>query len=183
MANIPIIAETRIDGCFRVKLPRHPDARGCFVKSFHLPTFESSGLQSHFAEDFFSISRKDVLRGFHFTSPPRHGAKLVYVIQGSVFDAILDLRPSSPTYGQHQSFELDAEHGDAIYLAAGIAHAFLATSEVTIVGYKAECAHHGDNDAGVRWDSASVAWPISEPILSERDRALPPLAQYSSPFP
>jgi len=182
MTNVPHIIETRIADCFRMAVPVHVDIRGRFVKSFHAPTLYAKGLRAHFDEDFFSVSRKHVLRGFHFVTPPLHGVKLVYVIQGRIMDAILDLRPSSPSYGHYQCFELDAEHGDALYLAAGIAHAFLTLSETAITGYKTEFAHDPAHDAGIRWNSTPVHWPINNPIISERDQALPPFNKFWNPF-
>jgi dTDP-4-dehydrorhamnose 3,5-epimerase len=182
MRNVPDILETHIADCFRMVMPAHVDTRGRFVKSFHAPTLSAKGLRTCFDEDFFSVSRRHVLRGFHFVTPPLHGIKVVYVIQGRIMDAILDMRRSSATYGQHQCFELDAERGDALYLAAGIAHAFLTLSETATTGYKTEFAHDPTHDAGVRWNSTPVHWPISDPIISERDRALPTLDKFLNPF-
>jgi dTDP-4-dehydrorhamnose 3,5-epimerase len=182
MKNIPDIFETHIADCFRMELPVHGDSRGHFVKTFHAPTLSAKGLRTGFDEDFFSVSRKHVLRGFHFVTPPLQGVKLVYVAQGTILDAILDLRPSSPTFREYQCFELDAERGDALYLVAGIAHAFLTLSEAAIVGYKMESAHNPAHDAGVRWDSTPVNWPLGDPIISERDRTLPTLDQFLNPF-
>ena len=182
MTNIPHILETHLAGCYRLQLPVHVDVRGHFVKTFHAPAFSTKGLQLQFEEDFFSVSRKDVLRGFHFVTPPLHGAKLVYVIHGRILDAIFDLRQSSATYGQFQWTELNAEQGDALYLAAGIAHAFLTLSDSATVGYKTQFAHNPAHDAGIRWNSTPVHWPVSNPVISERDRVLPSLDQFSNPF-
>jgi dTDP-4-dehydrorhamnose 3,5-epimerase len=179
---LPIL-ETQVSNCFRLLLPVHVDYRGRFVKAFHAPTFSAHGLLTVYDEDFFSVSRQNVLRGFHFMTPPFNGVKLVIVIQGRIMDSILDLRQRSPTYGQHQCFELDGERGDALYLAPGIAHAFLTLSETAIVGYKSEFPHSPAHDAGVRWDSTPVQWPTEDPVISERDLALPPLKQLSNPFP
>ena len=180
--NIPHVLETHLADCYRLLLPVHVDVRGYFVKTFHTPTFSANGLQLQFQEDFFSVSRKNVLRGFHFVTPPLHGAKLVYVIHGRILDSIFDMRQSSPTYGKFQSFELNAEQGDALYLPAGVAHAFLTLSDSATVGYKTEFAHTPAHDAGIRWDSTPVQWPVSDPVISERDRLLPTLDQFSNPF-
>lgn len=182
MTNVPEFFDTHIAGCFRMVVPVYIDIRGRFVKSFHAPTLSTKYLHASFEEDFFTVSRRHVLRGFHFATPPMHGVKLVYVIQGRIMDAILDLRRSSPTYGQYQCFDLDSERGDALYLAAGIAHAFLTLSETALTGYKMQFAHDPAHDAGVRWNSTAVHWPIDHPIISERDEALPPLDQFLNPF-
>lgn len=173
---------TNLADCFQLRLPMHPDQRGCLVKSFHAPMFAAHQICANFQEDFFSVSHKNVLRGFHVVTPPVHGAKLVYVIHGQIMDALLDLRPSSPTYGVSQLFELSASRGDALYLSAGIGHAFLATSDTAIVGYKTEFPHDPAHDHGVRWDSTPVKWPVENPIISVRDQALPPLDQFENPF-
>lgn len=171
-----------LTGCHRLQLPLHRDARGCFVKSFHAPSWAAQGLCTRFEEDFFSVSRRGVLRGFHVVTPPRAGVKLVYPVQGRVLDALLDLRRGSGTFGQVQAFELDAEHGDALYVAPGVAHAFLALSDMAVMGYKTEFAHDPATDHGVRWDSTPLAWPEPAPVLSPRDLALPALADFASPF-
>lgn len=174
--------ETTLKGCYRFRMPVHIDIRGRFVKTFHAPTLSERGLCVRFEEDFFSVSRRHVLRGFHFAMPPRHGAKLVYLIHGRVSDAILDLRRDSASFGRHESFELDAEDGDALLLAAGVAHAFLTLSESATVGYKVEFAFDPSCDGGVHWDSTSLRWPIQNPIVSERDQLLPALADFLNPF-
>lgn len=173
---------TPLPGCMRLRLAVHRDARGSFVKTFHAPAWTAQGLCTRFEEDFFSISRQGVLRGFHVVTPPRAGAKLVYAVQGRVLDALLDLRRGSPGFGQVHGFELDAEAGDALYVAPGVAHAFLAVSELAVIGYKTEFAHDPTTDHGVRWDSTPFRWPEDHPILSARDQGLPGLADFSSPF-
>lgn len=173
---------TDLADCYRLSLPVHPDHRGCFVKSFHAPMFSTHQLCANFQEDFFSVSHKNVLRGFHVVTPPVHGAKLVYVIHGQIIDALIDLRPGSPSFGATQTFELTAGHGDALYLPAGIGHAFLVTSDTAIVGYKTEFPHDPANDNGILWDSTPVRWPVTNPIISARDQALPPLDQFENPF-
>lgn len=171
-----------LTGCHRLRLPLHRDARGSFVKSFHAPSWMERGLCTHFEEDFFSVSRRGVLRGFHVVTPPRAGAKLVYPVQGCVLDALLDLRRGSTTFGQVQAFELDAERGDALYVAPGVAHAFLALSDVAVMGYKTQFAHDPSTDHGVRWNSTPLEWPEAEPVLSPRDLSLPALSEFISPF-
>lgn len=173
---------TAFAGCWRLRLPVHGDHRGRFVKSFHAPSWAEHGLSTRFDEDFFSVSHRRVLRGFHVVTPPRAGAKLVYPIQGRVFDALLDLRLGEVSYGSVLTFELDAADGDALYIVPGVAHAFLTLSDVAVMGYKTEFAHDPSTDGGVRWDSVGVAWPVADPILSARDRGLPGLKGFQNPF-
>lgn len=174
--------QTKLADCFILQFPIHFDVRGRFAKPFHAPTLASEGFCDHFEEDFYSVSKQGVLRGFHVMGPPFQGAKLVYVIQGHILDVILDLRINSPTFEQHDVFELNAEKGEAIYIAPGVAHAFLCLSETAIVGYKTERRYDPRSDLGIRWDSAGVEWPISDPLLSERDACSPTLRHFKNPF-
>jgi len=183
MDTIPTpLSELLLAGCFHLRLPVHPDNRGCFVKTFIASELKVAGLPSQFEEDFFSVSHANVIRGFHVTIPPHHGAKFIYIIQGQILDAILDLRPTSPTFGKFQCLDLDAQRGEALIIPPGVAHAFLAFGETTIVGYKMEHAYDPACDVGVRWDSTPVRWPIAHPILSPRDRTLPSLDRFNNPF-
>jgi len=182
MTHVPEFRETGLPGCLRVTLPLHADARGRFVKTFHAPSWAGRGLGTTFGEDFFSVSKRHVLRGFHVVTPPRQGSKVVHLIDGRVLDAVLDLRRTSPTWGQTRCYELDADVGDALILPAGVAHAFLVVSETAIVGYKTESTYDSATDCGVHWASTPVRWPVDNPVVSERDQALPPLDRFDSPF-
>src|SRR5271157_5328180 len=99
------IIPTPLPGCFLVSLPEQKDRRGNFVKLFHEESFRKKNLETHFPELYYSISRHGVLRGLHFQMPPREHVKLVYCLEGLIFDAVVDLRLSSPAYGQCATFE------------------------------------------------------------------------------
>jgi dTDP-4-dehydrorhamnose 3,5-epimerase len=174
-AKAPALRPLGLSGCHALDFAVHRDHRGYLAKPFHAPSFAAAGLCTDYAEDFFSVSARQVLRGFHVVAPPRHGAKLVYAIEGRFLDALLDLRRSSPTYGHCVSLVLDAALGQAVYLPAGVAHAFLALSERVLVGYKTESWHDPVCDLGVHW-------PCAAPTVSSRDEALPTLAAFQSPF-
>ena len=176
------IVRTSIPGCFEIHADVLKDARGIFVKIFHRDIFDKYGLTTDFAEEYYSWSRKSVLRGFHFQLPPHDHVKIVCCLSGAVIDAIVDLRKGSPTCGKHAIFELSGEKANGLYLENGIAHAFYVVSRFAIVMYKVTTVYAPEYDAGILWNSAAVQWPDDMPILSERDKSFPPLGQFESPF-
>lgn len=177
MAVFQEFAKTSIPGCYVIRPWRKSDNRGLFVKTFHAEAFREQGLETDFKEDFYSVSRKRVLRGMHFQSPPFQHAKLVYCIKGSIFDAVVDLRTDSEAFGLHETLELSDENGLVLYVPPGVAHGFYVLSEEAITVYSVTSEHCPEADAGVRWDSCGIAWPTDSPIISARDSSLPPLAR------
>ena len=173
---------TALPGCYLLQPNILRDERGRFVKVFHQQTFREQGLATDFAEEYYSLSQRRVLRGLHFQTPPHDHAKLLYCVQGKVLDAAVDLRVGSPTYGQHIMIELDAEHGQALYLAPGVAHGFYKLSEQALMVYKVTSTYAPAHDTGILWNSAGIVWPDAAPILSARDRGFAPLAAFKSPF-
>jgi dTDP-4-dehydrorhamnose 3,5-epimerase len=155
------------------------DARGSFTKVFRRdrPPFEAL---EPFVECYYSTSRRGVIRGLHFQTPPHEHVKLVTCISGSAFDCIVDLRKASRTYGE--AFYATLGPGEAILIPKGCAHGFCAVSEEATLLYHVTSVHAPAHDAGIHWTSADVPWPVSEPVISERDRALPHLHDYASPF-
>lgn len=176
------IIPTAISGCFQLAPNILSDARGSFVKVFHEDVFRQHGLATDYAEEFYSLSRRGVLRGLHFQSPPKDQAKLVYCPQGKVLDAALDLRLGSPTYGAHITLELSGENGHMLYLPPGLAHGFYTLSEEALMVYKVTSTYAPECDSGVLWNSAGIAWPDAAPVLSARDHLFQPLAEFASPF-
>lgn len=176
------IEDTLLTGCKLIKPRIHKDSRGFFVKTYHNEAFASLGLAGNFAEIYYSKSRKDVLRGMHFQLPPADHEKLVTCIAGRVLDVALDLRRNSPTYGKHFAVHLTDEEGKMLYLPRGFAHGFLALSNEATLLYHVTSVYVPECDAGILWNSAGIDWGISTPILSERDRHFPPLAEFKSPF-
>ena len=108
-----------------------PDARGIFVKTYHKPEFSELGIDYEVAEEFFSVSKKNVLRGMHFQKPPHDAVKLVYCVHGSVLDVLVDLRKSSPTFKCCKSIELSAANNLILLIPSGFAHGFLALEDDT----------------------------------------------------
>jgi dTDP-4-dehydrorhamnose 3,5-epimerase len=174
--------ECRLRGCFLVKFPNFRDHRGLFVKSFQRSAFEQHGLECDFTESFYTESGENVLRGMHFQTPPADHSKLVYCMSGAIHDVALDLRVGSPTFGEHEAYDLSAEHNNAVYLPRGMAHGFLVRTAPAVVVYEVTSEHNPERDTGIRWDSFGAIWPQNSPVISARDEALTPFAQFDSPF-
>ncbi|MBK8803369.1 MAG: dTDP-4-dehydrorhamnose 3,5-epimerase family protein [Fibrobacteres bacterium] len=165
---------TRFSGVFVLEPFRHQDHRGHFSKLLRAPDLEAAGLESNFPETFVTWSSRNVLRGLHFQAPPHGHAKLVSCLAGSVLDVILDLRPDSPTCGESLPFHLGGDRSPVLYLPDGIAHGFLALEDGSCMHYQTSTVNVPSHDTGIRWDSFGFEWPVETPILSDRDRALPP---------
>lgn len=174
--------ESKIPGCYEIRPHIHKDERGVFVKTFHVSAFASMGMCTNYAEEYYSVSNKGVIRGMHFQLPPHDHIKLVYCTDGAVMDVIVDLRKGSPTFGKHASFKLSSEKANMIYIPKGIAHGFCVLSERATMIYKVTSVYAQESDCGIRWDSAGICWPIADPILSVRDQRFSSLEQFESPF-
>lgn len=173
---------TGIPGCYEITTPIFSDDRGLFVKTFHEDDFRENGLTTKFAEEFYTLSWKGVLRGMHFQTPPHDLTKLVFCLSGSVLDAVIDLRIGSPTYGKHALFELSAEKANMIYIPSGLAHGFYSLSDKAVIMYKVTATYSPAHDAGILWDSAGIPWPDRSPIISKRDNEFTSLEKFVSPF-
>lgn len=173
---------TSFEGCYQVCPFFSQDERGTFVKTFHAKNFSALGLPTVWREEYYSSSHKGVIRGMHFQTPPHDHEKLVYCIRGQVLDVVVDLRKSSPKYGSYIAIELDASRAHGLIIPKGMAHGFLAQSEDVIMAYKVTSVYAPGNDAGIRWDSFGFDWGVNQPLVSNRDRAHPALAEFYSPF-
>ena len=176
------IAPTVIPGCLVLQPRVVTDMRGRFTKVFHAPSFAAHGLVTQFAEEYYSVSRRGVLRGMHFQRPPADHVKVVYCTAGAVLDVVVDLRRESPTYGRHARVELSAERGNMLYVPRGLAHGFLVIEEEATLVYKVETVYAPAEDSGLAWDGCGIDWPVDNPILSDRDRGFPALPAFETPF-
>lgn len=156
-----------------VEKPKIGDSRGLFSKTFGERVKSQSGIELSFAEVFYSVSSKNVLRGMHYQKRPDDHYKLISVIKGSVLDAVVDIDPLSPSYGDSRAYDIDENSNFSILIPPGLAHGFLAKCDDTIMLYHTTSVHAPASDTGVRWDSFGLNWPISSPIISERDQNLP----------
>jgi dTDP-4-dehydrorhamnose 3,5-epimerase len=173
---------TNIRGCFTIQPVKRNDERGYFVKTFVRDLLEKAGLETNFPEEYHSSSHQCVIRGLHFQRPPYQHAKLVYCVAGAVLDAVLDLRVGSPSYAQHQTFNLNADNATMLYVPAGLAHGFEALEQHTVILYKVSSVYAPTHDDGVRWDSTGIRWNTTSPIVSSRDRGFARLEDFESPF-
>lgn len=173
---------TSLKEVFIIEQDVHKDLRGSFVKIFQKEEFAKRGLEWDFRESYYTRSREDVIRGMHFQVPPHDHAKLVTIIHGAVVDVILDLRRSSPTFGEHVAVELSRENRKSIYIPRGCAHGFGVLSESAIAYYMATSEYAPEHDKGVRYDSFGYDWVINQPVMSERDKSFPLLGVFSDFF-
>jgi dTDP-4-dehydrorhamnose 3,5-epimerase len=172
-----------LPGCRLVSGPLFEDGRGRFRKPYQRSAFADEGLPVDFSEQYFSTSRRGVVRGMHLQLPPSEHWKMVVCLAGAVYDVALDLRKRSAAYGRHAGIALSADTPMAVVLPPGVAHGFVAVAEDALVGYWLTSEHDAERDTGVRWDSFGASWPLpGEPVVSDRDAALPRLQDFESPF-
>ena len=167
---------------------RHGDARGFFSEVWKRSALAAAGITADFVQDNHSHSRDaGVLRGLHFQRPPHAQGKLVRVVRGRILDVVVDIREGSPTYGQHVTAELSASNWLQIWVPRGFAHGFLTLEPDTEVLYKVDAEYDRAADGGIAWDDPAlgIAWPLplGGPILSEKDKSAPRLADVRPIFP
>lgn len=169
-----------------VEPKRFGDARGWFTETYNEATFVARGISSRFVQDNHSLSVPAfTLRGLHFQTPPHGQDKLVRCIRGRIYDVAVDVRMGSPTYGQWVGAELTAANGHQLFIPVGFAHAFVTLEPECEVTYKCSALYAPQSDGGIRWDSVGIDWPIPAgvvPSLSEKDKVLPALDDFESPF-
>jgi dTDP-4-dehydrorhamnose 3,5-epimerase len=176
--------ETRIDGLVLVEPDVFPDSRGFFLETFRANRYAELGIDVEFVQDNHSRSERGAIRAFHFQLTPGQ-AKLVRAVRGSVHDVAVDLRRDSPTYGEHEGFELSDSNHRQLYVPVGFAHGFCVTSEVADVTYKVSNYYDAQTERGIAFDDPDlgVRWPVEEPLVSERDRSNPRLAEIAPDLP
>jgi dTDP-4-dehydrorhamnose 3,5-epimerase len=174
--------KTDLEGVYLIETKIFNDERGFFIKTFAVDSFKSLGVDYEFKEAFYTISRKNVVRGMHFQTPPHDGAKLAFVPHGKILDVVLDIRKNSTTYGKYISIGLSSKDSMAIYIPCGFAHGFISKCNYTIVVYMQTAMYSVSHDSGVRWNSFGFDWGTDNPIVSKRDANLAPLNSFKSPF-
>jgi len=174
-----------IDGLIVLHPKRFSDSRGYFFETYNAVKYaEILGDDVRFVQDNISVSKKNVLRGLHFQSPPAAQGKLVSVLQGKVIDVAVDLRKNSETYGQHVALEISAETGVQFYIPPGFAHGFVALEENTFFSYKCTQLYSPQNEVTVMWNDPKLAidWGLDNPIVSEKDGLGLDFTTFASPF-
>ena len=155
------------------------DERGFFMETFRAPRYVAAGIEHSFVQDNLSRSSRGVLRGLHYQQKPLAQGKLVYVLEGEVFDVAVDLRIDSPSFGRWVGVTLSADNKRQLWVPPGFAHGFCVTSETALFAYKCTELYRPDFDRGIRWDDPAIGvrWPVSEPTISAKDAKLPLLAE------
>lgn len=173
-----MVSRELLPGCFELRPRVAEDSRGRFVKPFVRSVLEPLGVHAPLEELYYSVSHEGVLRGLHLQVAPHGGQKLVVPTAGSVIDVLLDLRRGSSALKRHVMLELSASAGNCVLVAEGVAHGFCVPSGSATLLYAVNAAYAPESDTGVRWDSAGIDWPVTDPIVSARDGALPTLGQF-----
>lgn len=178
------VIETGIQGLVIVQPKVFKDPRGYFFESYNRLKFQEMGIDIEFTQDNQSLSAKGILRGLHFQKPPHAQGKLVRVIKGAVLDVAVDIRKNSPTYGQHFKIELTESNFTMFYIPPGFAHGFLTLEDQTIFSYKCTDTYHPETEGGLLWNDPQIGieWPLTDPILSDKDKLFAPFSDFQSPF-
>jgi dTDP-4-dehydrorhamnose 3,5-epimerase len=176
-----------LPGLVLLKPRRFADARGHFVETYNERTLAGAGIKARFVQDNQSYSAsRGTIRGLHFQSPPAAQAKLVRVVQGSVYDVAVDLRAGSPTYGRWDGTTLTATEGEQLFVPGGFAHGFCTLEPGTVVAYKVDAFYAPASDSGLIWNDPMLAidWPVGpeQAVLSDKDLRLSRFDGFESPF-
>jgi dTDP-4-dehydrorhamnose 3,5-epimerase len=176
--------DTRLDGLVLLEPVAHGDERGFFLETYRRDSYQQLGIDVDFVQDNHSRSRHGTLRAFHFQLEPGQ-AKLIRAARGMIYDVVVDLRRKSPTFGQHEAFELTDGNHRQLYVPVGFGHGFCVTSEVADVTYKVSSYYDPATERGIAFDDPAlgVTWPVDEPLVSERDRTNPKLAEIVDALP
>ena len=160
------IIKTKFKDLLIIKRPTHNDNRG-FLKEL----FEQNKIKKNFIFDYFSLSKKNVIRGLHLQLK-KPQAKLISVMTGKIFDVVLDCRKGSPTFGRHFTINISAKDNTSLYIPEGFAHGFCSLENNTILYYKNSNYRNKKYEAGILWNDKDlkIKWPIKKPKISLRDK-------------
>ncbi|MEO8582054.1 MAG: dTDP-4-dehydrorhamnose 3,5-epimerase [Patescibacteria group bacterium] len=172
---------TPLSGVLIIQPDIFGDERGYFYETYHKVKFVEHGITEEFIQDNQSFSEKGIVRGLHFQKPPTSQSKLVRVISGEVYDVAVDLRPTSPTFGNWFGIYLSGENKTMLYVPVGFAHGFCVTSETAIFCYKCGELYSKDDESGIRFDDPdlNIDWPVKpeDVKLSDKDAVLKTFAE------
>lgn len=167
------VVRTAVDGCLILEPQIFSDERGEFFESFSVQKFRNAtGVLSDFVQDNQSLSHAKVLRGLHYQIEQPQG-KLVRVVSGSVWDVVVDLRRSSPTFAQWVGVDLSAENQRMLWVPPGCAHGFVVTSKSAVFLYKTTDYYAPAHERTIAWNDPSLAinWPVADPLVNAKDAA------------
>jgi dTDP-4-dehydrorhamnose 3,5-epimerase len=170
-----------------IQAKTHEDSRGSFTETYNNKDLADAEINDLFVQDNVTRSLlSGTVRGLHFQKPPHAQAKIIRVLKGRILDVVVDIRHGSPTYGQHDAVELDADSGLQLYAPVGVAHGFITLEPNTDVMYKVSSLYAPDTEGGVRWDDPELAidWRVGAATItiSDRDAKLPRLSELPEIF-
>jgi len=164
------ITESKLSGVLTIEPKVFGDERGYFMESWQNQRYQDAGIEQQFVQSNVSKSEQGVLRGLHFQNPNPQG-KLVYVLEGEVFDVAVDIRVGSPTFGQHESVLLSETNHKQFYVPEGFAHGFCVLSKTATFCYMCTNYYAASTEASLLWndEALGIDWPLSSPKLSDKD--------------
>ena len=172
-------SKTMLPGVWLIELELRTDERGFLARTYCDKEFAELGLNTCWPQCNLTLTKKrGIVRGMHFQAEPKPEVKLIRCAAGAIYDALVDVRRDSPTFGRWESFELTSENRNTLYVPGGIAHGFQCMTDNSEVFYQMSESYYPDLARGIRWNDPQVGirWPLSDQLLSERDRALPLLS-------
>jgi len=169
-----LTTKCEISGVMFIEPKIFSDSRGWFLESWNKEKYEQAGIKENFVQDNISYSKYGVLRGLHYQKPYTQG-KLVFVLQGEVWDVVVDLRTESPTFKKWKAFNLAGERKEQLYIPEGLAHGFCVLSDEVVFQYKCTDKYSPNDEKGIRWDDQEllIPWPVKTPLVSDKDKNLP----------
>jgi dTDP-4-dehydrorhamnose 3,5-epimerase len=172
--------ESKLSGAWQIDLERRDDERGFFARAFCADEFAAHGIVNDVKQANISMgTRGGTMRGIHFQYPPATESKFIRCISGAIFDVVVDLRPESPTFLQHDAFELTAANRSAVVVPPRFGHAFLSLVDHSEVLYMVSEFYTPAEEGGLRWDDPALAitWPMTPTVVSEKDQVWRPMAE------
>jgi dTDP-4-dehydrorhamnose 3,5-epimerase len=169
-----LFSRTKIPEVILMEIPKFDDDRGFFMETYHAKKFSDAGIKINFIQDNHSYSKKNILRGLHYQLKFPQG-KLVRCTQGEILDVAVDIRTSSPTFGEWVGEILSSANAKQLYVPPGFAHGYVVRSEHAEVEYKCTELYHPEDDYGIAWNDPDIGidWKIENPILSKKDKEQP----------
>lgn len=181
---MPRRLETKLDGVVLLEPRVHGDERGFMVETFSRAAWSEAGIDAEFVQHNHSRSVRGTLRGIHFQTDPGQ-AKLVRCARGEILDVAVDLRRRSPTFGQWEAHLLDDASHRQLFVPVGFGHGFAVLSDSADVTYLLSSYYDAATESGIAWDDPEIGvdWRLADPLLSERDRQAPRLAEVADSLP